>query len=133
MILWRLASCKLAARPVHTPTHTRTSTKPQRAGGAELAQLDSKLSAALDNQRRLVLRHFVLSLVTKALEYGGAMLNYGCLALAVFGGAWDGDGSAGGRAGRISVASFYLLMLIYSFTQVGVGKEERVHAHWRGW
>jgi hypothetical protein len=50
------------------------------------------------------------------------MLNYACLALAVFGGAWGpagGGGSAGGRAGQISMASFYLLMLIYSFTQVG--------------
>lgn len=105
----------------------------RRAGGAELSQLDSKLAAALDNQRRLVLRHFVLSLVTKALEYGGAMLNYACLALAVFGGAWDGDGSPGGRAGRISVASFYLLMLIYSFTQVGGEGEERGCILFGGW
>ena len=57
----------------------------------------------------------------QGLEYSGAMLNYGCLAAAVFGGAWaDAGGSPGGLAGRVSVASFYLLMLVYSFTQVCV-------------
>ena len=66
-------------------------------------------------------RHFLLALSTKGLEYGGALLNYACLAAAVFGGAWaDAGASPGGLAGRVSLASFYLLMLVYSFTQVGV-------------
>lgn len=84
-----------------------------------MSHLDANLAATLANQRRLIWRHMTLSLITKALEYGGSMINYLCLGLAVFGGAWgDEGGSAGARAGRISVASFYLLMLIYSFTQV---------------
>eukprot|EP00775_Hariotina_reticulata_P011726 gene11726-11870_t len=61
---------------------------------------------------------------TKCLEYGGLVVNFVCLAAAVFGGTWQQDeqgspGSAGGMAARVSMASFYLLTLINSFTQAG--------------
>ena len=36
-----------------------------RAGQAELRHLDARLAPALDNQRRLIWRHFLLSLATK--------------------------------------------------------------------
>lgn len=53
----------------------------------------------------------------------GALLNYSCVGAAVFSGAWaaaGGEGSAGDVAARVSLASFYMLMLIYSFTQASV-------------
>ena len=105
-----------------------------RGGAAERRALDARFEAAYGVQRALVWRRLALRLLTGALDYGGALLNYCCLAAAVFGGAWDADGgdgggggsgggggggsSAGGRAARVSVASFYLLMLVNALTQV---------------
>lgn len=81
-----------------------------------------QLSVVLACQGRLLLRRAVLTSVTKVLEYGGLIVNFGCLAAAVFGGAWASErATAGGIAAKVSVASFYLLTLIYSFTQVGWG------------
>ena len=63
----------------------------------------------------------MLTATSRLLEYGGLVVNFGCLAVAVFSGAWSGAGqSAGDIASKVSVASFYLLTLIYNFTQVGV-------------
>jgi hypothetical protein len=70
-------------------------------------------------QGRLLLRRAVLTASSRLLEYGGLLVNFGCLAAAVFSGAWAAEGqSAGDLASRVSMASFYLLTLIYNFTQV---------------
>ncbi len=85
----------------------------------EHAHLDGQLRRLLATQRALILRRFALSLATKALDYTGALLNYACLAAAVFSGAWQQErASPGGIAQKVSVGSFYLLTLIYSFTQI---------------
>jgi hypothetical protein len=71
-------------------------------------------------------------MTTKLLEYSGLIVNYGCLALAVFGGWWAGaaEQGAGGLAARVSLASFYLLTLVYSYTQVRL---EDIHVGpWQG-
>lgn len=92
-----------------------------RAAHLERRELDGRLASVLACQGRLVLRRAALSVATKLLEYGGLIVNFGCVAAAVFGGAWAGAaGSAGGLAARVSVASFYLLTLINSLTQVRV-------------
>jgi hypothetical protein len=66
-----------------------------------------------------MLRHAVLTATSRLLDYGGLVVNFGCLAAAVFGGAWSGPGqSAGDIASKVSIASFYLLTLIYNFSQV---------------
>lgn len=68
-----------------------------------------------------MLRRAVLTATSRLLEYGGLVVNFGCLAAAVFGGAWSGPGSsAGDIASKVSIASFYLLTLIYNFSQVRV-------------
>lgn len=50
-------------------------------------------------------------------------MNYLCVAVAVFGGAWGeaAAGSAGGVAWRVSQASFYMLTLVYTLSQVRTG------------
>lgn len=81
--------------------------------------LEGQLSGVLVCQGRLMLRRAVLAATSRLLEYGGLVVNFGCLATAVFSGAWSGQGqSAGDIASKVSVASFYLLTLIYNFTQV---------------
>lgn len=66
-----------------------------------------------------MLRRAVLTATSRLLEYGGLVVNFGCLAAAVFSGAWSGPGqSAGDIASKVSIASFYLLTLIYNFSQV---------------
>lgn len=85
----------------------------------EQRHLERSLSHVLACQGRLLLRRAALTAATKLLEYGGLVVNFGCLAAAVFGGGWEADrASPGGLAAKVSVASFYLLTLIYSFTQV---------------
>lgn len=86
----------------------------------EHQHLTQQLALVLACQGRLLLRRAVLTSVTKVLEYGGLIVNFGCLAAAVFSGVWDSErADPGGIAAKVSVASFYLLTLIYSFTQVG--------------
>jgi hypothetical protein len=85
----------------------------------EHSHLQLSLSKVLACQGKLLLHRAALTAATKLLEYGGLVVNFGCLAVAVFGGAWEADrATAGGMAAKVSVASFYLLTLIYSFTQV---------------
>ena len=68
----------------------------------------------------LMLRRAVVTATSRLLDYGGLVVNFGCLAAAVFGGAWSGPGqSAGDLASKVSIASFYLLTLVYNFSQVG--------------
>ncbi len=50
---------------------------------AELAVLQKHLSTAIGNQQRLVLWRWLLSAVTHALDYAGAILNFVCVALPV--------------------------------------------------
>jgi ABC-type uncharacterized transport system fused permease/ATPase subunit len=108
---------------------------------AELAALDGQLRAVLRAEGRLIPARWALAAATRLVDYGGALLNYACIAAAVFGvfagAAFSGGGGGGGEQGggkdsgggaeppsagdvaqRVSVASFYLLTLIYSFTQV---------------
>jgi hypothetical protein len=93
-----------------------------RSAAEEQQQLEQQLCPVLTWQGRLVLRSAALKASTKLLEYGGLVVNFVCLAAAVFGGTWQQGGgssdSAGGMAARVSMASFYLLTLINSFTQV---------------
>ncbi|WIA08269.1 hypothetical protein OEZ85_007712 [Tetradesmus obliquus] len=89
-----------------------------RSAPVEQRHLEGSLSHVLACQARLLLRRAALTAATKLLEYGGLVVNFGCLAAAVFGGGWEADrASPGGLAAKVSVASFYLLTLIYSFTQ----------------
>ncbi|KAK9816885.1 hypothetical protein WJX72_006703 [[Myrmecia] bisecta] len=88
-----------------------------QAGLAIQAYLDATLAAALANQARLVVWHWLLSLSTYGIEYSGALLNYICIAIPVFAGAWASR-DKGELAQRVSNASFASLMLIYSFTQL---------------
>lgn len=88
----------------------------------EQQQLELQLSQVLVCQGRLVLRRALLTGATKLLEYGGLVVNFACLSVAVFSGAWQADrATAGGIAAKVSMASFYLLTLIYSFTQASAG------------
>ena len=90
---------------------------------AESAAMSSTISSLLVNQGQLVFKRLLLAALTKTLEYTGALVNFGCLAVAVFGGAWKdvADKTPGGMAAQVSLGSFYLLTLIYSFTQVWMG------------
>lgn len=95
----------------------------RRSTPTEQHHLALQFSTVLACQGRLLLRRAILTTATKLLEYGGLIVNFGCLAAVVFSGAWDSERStAGGIAGKVSVASFYLLTLIYSFTQVTSGQ-----------
>lgn len=49
----------------------------------ELQVLQKDLSAAVRNQQRLVMWRWLLSAVTHALDYAGAILNFVCVALPV--------------------------------------------------
>ena len=62
-----------------------------RASKPEAQALNEPLTAALNNQGLIVNMHWVLTATTKALEYAGALLNYCCVALAVFYGALHED------------------------------------------
>ena len=59
--------------------------------GPESAALEGALSAALQNQGKIVNMQWVLAANTRALEYAGALLNYCCVAFAVFYGALLGS------------------------------------------
>jgi hypothetical protein len=90
-----------------------------RGQQAELQHLQQQLDVALRNQGKLVLRRTALAAVTKFLDYVGCLVNYACIALAVFAGQWaSAADTPGGIAAKVSVSSFYLLTLVYSFTQV---------------
>ena len=58
--------------------------------------------------------------VTRLVDYGGALVNYLVVALAVFWGGKGGDGSgdSGDRAAFVSNASFFTLTLVYTLTEV---------------
>lgn len=93
----------------------------RRSEPLEQQHLEGQLCRVLVCQGRLMLRRAVLTATSRLLEYGGLVVNFGCLAAAVFGGAWSGPGSsAGDIASKVSIASFYLLTLIYNFSQVRV-------------
>jgi ABC-type uncharacterized transport system fused permease/ATPase subunit len=53
----------------------------------ESAALEEALSTALQNQGIIVNMHWLLAANTRALEYAGALLNYCCIAFAIFYGA----------------------------------------------
>ena len=67
------------------------STPPQAAlaggGSAEQAALQSCLTAAVGNQRRLAAWHALQAGLTQAVDYAGAVIAYCCVALAIFSGA----------------------------------------------
>lgn len=100
----------------------------QAAAPAELAALDARLAAVLSAEGRLIPARWALAAATRLIDYAGALLNYACVAAAVFGfagAAFSGGGDGGGDdasssssssspgdvAQRVSVASFYLLTL----------------------
>jgi hypothetical protein len=90
-----------------------------RSEPLEQVHLETQLSRVLICQGRLMLRRAVVTATSRLLDYGGLVVNFGCLAAAVFGGAWSGPGqSAGDLASKVSIASFYLLTLVYNFSQV---------------
>jgi ABC-type uncharacterized transport system fused permease/ATPase subunit len=129
------SSCSVAAEE-EEEERGRRPRRPQAAAPAELAALDARLAAVLSAEGRLIPARWALAAATRLIDYAGALLNYACVAAAVFGFAGaafaasgGGDGAGGGDAPspssspgdvaqRVSVASFYLLTLIYSFTQV---------------
>ena len=74
-------------------------------------------------------------MTSQSFDYLGSLLNYTCIGLVIFSGnatqtrgigieclfvllGGFGEGSSGDMAEKISNTSFYLLMLIYSFSQV---------------
>ena len=50
---------------------------------AEIKVLQKQLSIAIANQKHLVLWRWLLTAVTLALDYAGAILNFVCVALPV--------------------------------------------------
>ncbi|GAQ88416.1 ABC transporter D family member 4 [Klebsormidium nitens] len=86
----------------------------------ERTALNLDLNHVLTNQRSLVIRHTILELGSKAYDYSGSILNYAILALPIFVGIY-GKGAEvdkGAIAQLVSNASFAILTLIYSFTQL---------------
>ncbi|CAG9461072.1 unnamed protein product [Pedinophyceae sp. YPF-701] len=92
-------------------------------GRGELRSLQGLLRSVVQNQFRVVTWRWLLGWIIKMLEYGGSVLNYVVVALAVFlyrSGAPDGadDRGAGEIAQLISNSSFATLSLIWSLTQL---------------
>lgn len=86
----------------------------------ERTALNLDLNHVLTNQRSLVIRHTILELGSKVYDYSGSILNYAILALPIFVGIY-GKGTEvdkGAIAQLVSNASFAVLTLIYSFTQL---------------
>eukprot|EP00884_Botryococcus_braunii_P011524 jgi/Botrbrau1/20372/Bobra.0006s0035.1 len=95
-----------------------------RGTGAERAELEREVEGLRRASLCLLMWQWALAGCSTALEYSGALLNYLCVAIPIFGGAgaaWD----SGRRAEFISNASFATLSLIYSFTEV-VDLSERI-------
>jgi hypothetical protein len=86
----------------------------------ERTTLNSELTRVLTNQRALVIRHTILELGSKAYDYMGSILNYAILAIPIFVGIYGKGGPVdkGAVAQLVSNASFAVLTLIYSFTQL---------------
>lgn len=54
---------------------------------AEERELESSFDRVQENRKRLIWRAFLLDLATKMFEYSGSFVNYGVLALVIFGSA----------------------------------------------
>ncbi len=112
-----------------------------RSSQLEEAQLCATLGVVLAAQARLVLARTALFLSSRFIDYGGLLVNYCCIAAAVYGaggwqqqaggwqqqaGGWQqqagGSSGGGALASRVAVASFYLLTLINSLTQARAAK-----------
>lgn len=106
--------------------HVRVRTKAEsialmRAEAFEQREGVRRLGSVLVNLTSLVARRWALALLTKYLEYAGAIINYVIIAIPVFSGAWSsgaGASSGGEVAMKISQASFVTLSLVYGFTQL---------------
>lgn len=91
---------------------------------AEAWVLDRALKGVLRAQGAVVLRRTAVMAVTRLLDYGGALINYLAIALAIFWGGAGGSGDAsagtegGDRAAFVSNASFFTLTFIYTLTEV---------------
>lgn len=83
------------------------------AGAAEERHTASIFSRLASNRLRLELLRWALGCLTKALDYGGVLVNYSCIAIAVFTGA---------IAGMVSG------MEPGSGSQTGHGSQELVHS-----
>ncbi|KDD71404.1 hypothetical protein H632_c5107p0, partial [Helicosporidium sp. ATCC 50920] len=88
--------------------------------GSEHAALSAALARLLREQRTVAAWRAALTLVSKAVDYGGALLNYSVVGAAVFAGAADawGGRSGGATAEFVSNASFASMSLIYAFTEL---------------
>lgn len=84
---------------------------------AEQASLDGRLMAAVANQRRLAAWHGLQQGLTRFLDYGGALIAYCSVGLAIFAEPVREE-EPGRAAERISNACFAALMLINSFSQM---------------
>lgn len=105
-----------------------TSTKPGLECVYETcpaSDLSSNLGSVLINRAQIVLFDTLLTLIMRGLDYSGSLLNYGLIAVAVFiTGFGSPEGSSSGtKAALVSKGSFYMLTLVYSFSQLlDVGK-----------
>ena len=96
----------------------------QAERSAEEWVLDRSLERVLGAQGAVVWRRTAVMGVTRLVDYGGALMNYVAIALAVFWGGTGGSGDApagpegGDRAAFVSNASFFTLTFIYTLTEV---------------
>uniref|UniRef100_A0A1D1ZUR4 ABC transporter domain-containing protein n=2 Tax=Auxenochlorella protothecoides TaxID=3075 RepID=A0A1D1ZUR4_AUXPR len=86
--------------------------------GAEAEALGAAAAAALGAQARLVPRQAALEVSTKAVDYGGALLTYTAVAVAVFSGTGPRGGDPGDTARFVSNAAFATMALVYTFTEL---------------
>lgn len=100
-----------------------TSSKPGvqcASADCPATDLPSNLHSVLINRAQIVLFDTLLTFTMRGLDYSGTLLNYGLIAVAVFVtgfGSPDGT-SSGEKAALVSKASFYLLTLVWSFSQL---------------
>eukprot|EP00898_Chlorokybus_atmophyticus_P008229 jgi/Chlat1/8407/Chrsp80S07835 len=83
----------------------------------EQCALQQGFSLLAQCQKRVVTSHAALALAMKFFDYSGAALNYIVMAVPVFGGAFAADVGKGELARLISISSFAVLQLVYSFTR----------------
>jgi ABC-type uncharacterized transport system fused permease/ATPase subunit len=92
---------------------------------AEARAVGGRLEAVLGVQGVVVVWRAAVMGVTRVVDYGGAMVNYAVVAMAIF---WGGRGvdsgdsqdsqDSGDRAAFVSNASFFTLTLVYTLTEV---------------
>ncbi|GMH33772.1 hypothetical protein BSKO_01606 [Bryopsis sp. KO-2023] len=84
----------------------------------ELLNLQKKLKTVLTYQRKVVMRRWLLGFAVTLLDYWGVLLTYLCVGSIIFTGGFSDEKTSGDVAKRISNTSFFLMTLIYSFSQV---------------